>query len=361
MSFEEFKQEIEVGSRDCRKKGTIIGSKEREVIKTVIELCDQEARQKCLFFPLRQATKRAAQYAKISERTVKRIREQVKYGVEFNDDDNPSGFPRIRRCKMSLKFACNLSFMFPECPSFLGRYQLAKKVGFKAVESGFPLGFSVEQVVEAKTKANVQQVLINVFTGDVTKGDLGFAALPGEEANFQNSIELTIEYAKALECKKIHVMSGRVETLTKGNDEAYENNLRYAVKRFEEENIVGLIEPINSHTVPNYYMNSFEKGLAFIQKINSPNLKLMLDIFHLQQICGNLTYSIRHYLPYVGHVQVAQVPDRNEPDTPGEIDYKYIFSVLEKEGYEDFIGLEYKPRTSTFEGIKWIRRFGFSI
>lgn len=95
MSFEEFKQEIEVGSRDCRKKGTIIGSKEREVIKTVIELCDQEARQKCLFFPLRQATKRAAQYAKISERTVKRIREQVKYGVEFNDDDNPSGFPRI--------------------------------------------------------------------------------------------------------------------------------------------------------------------------------------------------------------------------------------------------------------------------
>lgn len=361
MSFEQFKQEIEMGSRECRKKGTIIKSKEREVIKTIIELCDQEAKQKCLYFPLRQATKRAAQYAKVSERTIKRIREQVKWGVEFNDDDCPSGLSKIKRSKMGLKFACNLSFMFPECASLIGRYQLAKKVGFKYVESGFPLGFSVEQVVEAKTKADVQQVLINVFTGDVTKGDLGFAAVPGEEYNFQNSIELTIEYAKALDCRKIHVMSGKVDVLTKGNDEAYENNLRYAVKRFEEENIIGLIEPINSHTVPNYYMNSFDKGLSFIKKIDSPNLRLMLDIFHLQQICGNLTYSIREYLPYVGHVQIAQVPDRNEPDTPGEIDYKYIFSLLEQEGYEDYVGLEYKPKSSTFEGIKWIRRFGFSF
>ena len=88
MSFEEFKNEIEVGSRDCRKKGTTIRSKEREVIKSIIEFCDQEARQKCLFFPLRQATKRAAQYAKVSERTVKRIREQVKLGIEFTDNEN---------------------------------------------------------------------------------------------------------------------------------------------------------------------------------------------------------------------------------------------------------------------------------
>lgn len=95
MSFEQFKQEIEMGSRECRKKGTIIKSKEREVIKTIIELCDQEAKQKCLYFPLRQATKRAAQYAKVSERTIKRIREQVKWGVEFNDDDCPSGLSKI--------------------------------------------------------------------------------------------------------------------------------------------------------------------------------------------------------------------------------------------------------------------------
>ncbi|XP_033216452.1 putative hydroxypyruvate isomerase [Belonocnema kinseyi] len=377
MSFEEFKNEIEVGSRDCRKKGTTIRSKEREVIKSIIEFCDQEARQKCLFFPLRQATKRAAQYAKVSERTVKRIREQVKLGIEFTDNETHSSplkvIPQhssrhiaqsfdfqIRR-KMSLKVCSSLSFMFLESPTIIGRYQLAKDAGFKAVESGFPLGFSIEQVVEAKTKAGVDQVLINLFTGDVDKGEVGFAAIPGKEENFEKSVDLTIEYAKALSCKKIHIMAGSVEVLTKANDEVFERNIRHAVSKFEANDIMGLIEPINPYDLPNYYMDSAEKALAIVKKINSPYLRIMLDVFHLQQICGNLTRVIRECLPYTGHVQVAQVPDRHEPDTAGELDYVYLFSLLEKEGYNGYVGLEYTPKASTVEGLKWIERYGFSF
>lgn len=62
-----------------------------------------------------------------------------------------------------------------------------------------------------------------------------------------------------------------------------------------------------------------------------------------------------------GHVQVAQVPDRHEPDTPGELDYAYVFSVLEKAGYDGYIGLEYKPKTTTVEGLKWIEKLGFAL
>lgn len=251
--------------------------------------------------------------------------------------------------------------MFAESTTIVGRYQLAKQAGFKAVESGFPFGFSVHQVAEARKNADVDQILINVFTGDVTKGELGFAAIPGKEEDFKKSIELTIEYAKALNCRKIHIMSGKVESPTAINDIVYENNLRHAVERFQAEDIVGLIEPINRITVPNYYMHDFVKGLELVKKINSPHLKLMLDIFHLQHTCGNITYNIKEYLPYLGHIQVAQVPNRNEPDTPGEIDYKYVFSLLEKEGYNGYIGLEYKPKTSSLEGLKWIKRFGYSL
>ncbi|KZC10780.1 PREDICTED: putative hydroxypyruvate isomerase [Dufourea novaeangliae] len=262
---------------------------------------------------------------------------------------------------MSLKFASNLSFMFMETPSIIERYKLAKEAGFKAVESGFPFGFSVKDVTEAKTKAGLEQILINVYTGDVSKGELGFAAIPGEEENFKKSIDMTIEYAKALHCKRIHVMSGKVNQPTSVNDDVYEKSLLYAAEKFQKEGILGVIEPINSISVPNYYMNSFEKGLNVVKKINNPNLKLLLDVFHLQHICGNITKNIKELLPYIGHVQIAQVPDRHEPDTPGEIDYKYVLSVLEKEGYSGYVGLEYRPKSSSVEGLSWMQKYGYNF
>ncbi|XP_017760024.1 PREDICTED: putative hydroxypyruvate isomerase [Eufriesea mexicana] len=262
---------------------------------------------------------------------------------------------------MSLKFATNLSFMFTEAPSIIDRYKLAKEAGFKAVESGFPFGLCIEDILKAKKNANVEQILINVFTGDVSKGELGFAAIPGEEENFKKSIDLTIEYAKALNCKRIHVMSGKVNEVTITNDDVYIKNLLYAVEKFQKEEIVALIEPINNITVPNYYMNSFQKGLNVVKNISSPNLKLLLDIFHLQHICGNITKNIKELLPYTGHVQIAQVPYRHEPDTSGEINYKYVLSILEKEGYNGYVGLEYFPKLSSVDGLSWIQKYGYKL
>lgn len=262
---------------------------------------------------------------------------------------------------MSLKFASNLSFMFTETPAIIERYKLAKEAGFKAVESGFPFGYSIKDVSEARKKADIEQILINVYTGDVTKGELGYAAIPGEEENFKKSIDLTIEYAKALNCSRIHVMSGKVNQANTVNDNVYLNNLSYAAEKFQKENIVGLIEPINNITVPNYYMNSFQQGLQVVKTINSPNLKLLFDVFHLQQICGNITRNIKELLPYIGHIQIAQVPNRHEPNTPGELNYKYILSILEQEGYNGYIGLEYSPKSTSREGLGWVQEFGYKL
>ncbi|CAK9831817.1 Putative hydroxypyruvate isomerase [Anthophora retusa] len=264
---------------------------------------------------------------------------------------------------MSLKFAANISFMFTEAPSIIERYKLAKEAGFKAIESGFPFGCSIKDVSEARKNAGVEQILINVFTGDVSKGELGFAAIPGQEDNFKKSIDLTIEYAKALNCKQIHIMSGKIKEATamSDHDDVYVKNLLYAVEKFKKENIIGLIEPINNITVPNYYMNSFQKGLDVVKKINSPNLKLQLDIFHLQHICGNITKNIKELFPHIGHVQIAQVPDRHEPDTSGELNYKYVLSTLEKEGYGGYVGLEYHPQSSSVGGLNWVQKYGYKL
>ncbi|XP_018569183.1 putative hydroxypyruvate isomerase isoform X2 [Anoplophora glabripennis] len=259
------------------------------------------------------------------------------------------------------KFCANLAFLFPEKP-LLERYKLAKDAGFKAVETGFPLGLSKDQVVIAKNAAGVQQILINIYTGDVTKGELGFAAIPGKENEFKKSIETTIDYAKALGAKKIHIMAGKVEgNVTTAHDSVYENNLRYAVELLEKENILALIEPINKYSIPHYYMNSFEKALSVIEKINSPNLKLMLDVFHLQLIRGNISNTIKELIKFIGHVQIAQAPNRNEPNTPGEINYKYVLEAIQKAGYDDWIGLEYKPLGDTKDGLAWVGELGYSL
>lgn len=259
------------------------------------------------------------------------------------------------------KFCANLAFLFKEKP-LLERYVSAKQAGFQAVETGFPLGFSKQQVVDAKNAAGIEQVLINILTGDVTKGELGHAAIPGKENEFKQSLKTTIEYAKALGAKKIHIMSGRIEgDVTKAHENAYIENLKYAAELLEKENLLGVIEPINKYSVPKYYMNSYEKAVSVLQAINSQNLKLQLDIFHLQLIKGDITHTIQELKPYIGHVQIAQAPHRNEPNTAGEINYKYVFEILKEVGYNDWIGLEYTPKNETVAGLNWIQDMGYSL
>uniref|UniRef100_A0A1L8E286 Putative hydroxypyruvate isomerase n=1 Tax=Nyssomyia neivai TaxID=330878 RepID=A0A1L8E286_9DIPT len=264
---------------------------------------------------------------------------------------------------MALKFCANLSFMFTESGSLLERYTQARLAGFRGVESAFPKGFSIDEVLTAKQ--SLSQVLLNIRTGTVAGGELGVAALHGDSKDYQEAfrsdLQTTVDYAKALECKKIHIMAGKVQEATEDNHGVYVENLKYAAGLLEKEGIVGLIEPINRYAVPGYYLNSYERALEVFNEVNSPNIRLMLDFFHLQHIKGNLSNSIKELMPYIGHVQIAQVPHRNEPNTPGEIDYRYTLEVLSKEGYNDWIGCEYHSKTFTTEGLGWIKEFGYTL
>jgi len=267
----------------------------------------------------------------------------------------------LTKSKMVPKFCANLSFMFTESSSLLERYQLASELGFHAVECAFPYEYSLNDVVQAKTKANVDQILINTYPGD--EGQLGFAATPGKESAFRDSLDKTISYATALGCNMIHIMAGKIlpGIVDAGMADVYEDNLRYAANLLESKGMMGVIEPISRDAVPNYYMNSYENALKIVKKLNSKSLKLQLDVFHLQLLKGNLTRNITELLPYTGHIQISQVPGRNEPNTDGEINYQYILQLLEEKKYDGYIGLEYKPKTSTKSSTEWISNWGYSF
>lgn len=263
---------------------------------------------------------------------------------------------------MSLRFCANLNFMFTECADLLGRYRLARTAGFTGVEGPFPPDqVTVDELAAVCRETGLEQVLMNIALGDAPEGQFGCAAIPGQETNFRTNLERTVKYAKAVNCKKIHIMAGKLTSPPSAeHDSTYVKNLKTAASILEQNNIVGVIEPINKYALPGYYLACYKKAIGVLQEVNSPNLKLMFDIYHAQHIRGDITKGFHEYGPFIGHVQLAQVPSRHEPDSEGELNYQYVLQTLAASGYaDDWVGCEYKPRAGTEAGLGWLRTFGY--
>ncbi|XP_038649903.1 putative hydroxypyruvate isomerase isoform X1 [Scyliorhinus canicula] len=263
-----------------------------------------------------------------------------------------------------LHFAANLSWLFPELEKLSHRIEAAAQAGFKAVEVAWPYDTDVTELKQALEKNGVDLILINTPPGNKAKGELGLGAVPMQEAEFRAGLDLAVKYAKTVGCKQIHLMAGRVPvgldrtSVAKEMEATFIENLKYAADILSKEGLLGLVEPINTRiTDPRYFLSTPHQAVRILQQVDRPNLKLQLDLFHCQIMDGNLTQNITNYFPLIGHVQIAQVPNRNEADSPGEISYSYIFSLLEKLGYPGYVGCEYTPKGNTVDGLGWLRSY----
>ncbi|XP_061268224.1 putative hydroxypyruvate isomerase isoform X1 [Bos javanicus] len=206
-----------------------------------------------------------------------------------------------------LRFSANLSWLFPELSGFPARLRAAGSSGFEAAEIGWPYAEPPEALARAAREAGLRVVLINTPPGDREKGENGLGAVPGRQAAFREGLEQAVLYAKALDCSRIHLMAGRVP---KGADRAavrsemeivFLENLRHAAEVLAQENLVGLLEPINTRiTDPRYFLDTPQQAAAILQKVGRPNLQLQMDLFHWQIMDGNLTGNVREFLPIVG-------------------------------------------------------------
>lgn len=252
-----------------------------------------------------------------------------------------------------LKFCANISWLYKDSP-VLERYQRARDDGFEGVEMGWPYEFSTEELAAAKQSAGIEQVLINSGCGET----LGLASVHDKKDEFRKELEQAITYAQALDCKRVHIMAGRVERSERPKAyETYVGNLYWAADRLKQEDMIGLIEPINKYDVPGYFLNDSSQAVGVLELVDRPNLKYQLDFYHLQIMNGDLTRNLKNLFPHVGHIQVSQVPTRNQPSFPGEINYPYIFSLLEDLEYDGWIGCEYKPSKSTSETLDWFKTY----
>ncbi|MZR31260.1 2-oxo-tetronate isomerase [Sneathiella litorea] len=258
---------------------------------------------------------------------------------------------------MPLNFAANLSFLYQDLP-FLDRFAAAADDGFKGVEYLFPYAFDPDEIITRLNDNDLTQVLFNLWAGDFENGERGLSSLPGREVEFQASLDQAIDFATALGCKRLHVMAGiRDTTVTKEKQlTVYRNNLLKTAKTCERLGITALIEPINTKDMPGYFLDSASMAAAIIEEINHPNLRLQFDIYHVQRTDGDIANQYKRLAPLIRHIQVANPPNRHEPDN-GEINYPFIFDLLEAEGYDGWIGCEYAPSAGTSETLKWAHRY----
>lgn len=253
------------------------------------------------------------------------------------------------------RFAANLSLMYTEAP-FLERFAAAAHDGFEAVEFLFPYEHPAAEVAATLRAAGVQQVLFNAPPGDWSAGEKGIASLPGREREFDRSLDDAIAYAEALQCPRVHLMAGLLADDPSQRERqraVYLANLRHAARRFAAHGLTVLIEPINTRDVPGYLLNTQEDAHAIVAEVGEPNLKVQMDLYHCQIVEGDVATKIRKYLAGVGHMQIAGVPERHEPNV-GELNYPYLFGLLDELGYEGWIGCEYRPRADTREGLGWL-------
>lgn len=248
------------------------------------------------------------------------------------------------------RFAANLSMMFTEHP-FLDRLAAAAAAGFEGVEFLFPYEEDAQAVRDALDAAGLEQALFNCPPGDWQAGERGMSAIPGREAEFRETFERALRYADVIRPARLHVMAGLVS-----GPEAratYVENLRWAAGRAPERLLV--IEPINTRDIPGYFLNRSDEGVSVIEEIGAPNLALQFDLYHAQIMEGDLTRRLERLMPLIGHIQIAGVPDRHEPDA-GEVNFPHLFATLDRLGYEGWVGCEYRPAGRTEDGLGWFRR-----
>ena len=256
------------------------------------------------------------------------------------------------------RLAANISLLFPEVP-FMDRFAAAKRAGFRYVEYQFPYGAGSAVEVAARARAaGVEVVLHNLPAGDAAKGDRGIACLPGRVAEFREGVARAIEYAKAAGCPQLNALAGiaPADAAPELLFETLVENLRYAAGKLAAAGLTLLTEPVNRRTIPDFFLCGSRRGIEVIDAAGAPNLKLQYDIFHMQIVEGDLAKTIERLLPRIGHMQLADVPDRHEPGT-GEINYEFLLAHIDRLGYQGWIGCEYVPKADTREGLQWARRY----
>jgi hydroxypyruvate isomerase len=255
------------------------------------------------------------------------------------------------------RLAANLAYLFTEVP-LIERFAAAAGAGFRAVELQFPYDHAPASIRTELDRHELTMLGLNTAPGKLESGEFGVAAIPGREREFDALFRQALDYVAAIGGCQIHCLAGKVAPEQRPAAETtFMGNLARAADAAADKNIRLLIEPINPRDRPDYFLTRAEHAADIIAKLARPNVRIQFDFYHAQIVGGDLIRRFEKLLPVIGHVQIAAVPTRHEPDE-GEVNYPEIFAALDRIGYADWISCEYRPRARTIDGLAWARAYG---
>jgi len=262
------------------------------------------------------------------------------------------------------RFAANLTMMFTE-HDYPDRFAAAAQAGFKGVESLLPYAESAGDTKDWLEAAGLEMVLINMPAGDWDNGERGITCLPDRKGEYRDGVGRAMDYARALGCKNIHSLAGLAPEAGSGParaacEDTYRENLAWAADQLAAQGLNLMIEAINGkRDVPGIFLQTTTQARRIMAELDKPNLRLQFDVYHVQIMEGDLVRRFEACLDDIGHVQIANPPDRREPDD-GEINYPYLFKAMDAAGYDGWVGCEYHPRAGTRAGLGWGATYGLT-
>jgi hydroxypyruvate isomerase len=269
--------------------------------------------------------------------------------------------PNAQRESPMPKFAANLTMLYQEYP-LLERIERAARAGFKGVEILYPYGEDVDAIVSTLDRNGVEIVLFNVPSGDFAAGERGFSNDPRRVDEYKAAVELALAVQRKLPAPRFNNIIGRClpDIPIAQQFETARSNIAWAAEQTGKQGVTLCLEPLNAIDNPDFLVPTSTQMLALIDEIGHPNLRLQYDFYHQQRMEGNLTAFFANHIGQIGHIQIADSPDRHEPGT-GEIAYDYVFDQIDESGYDGWVSLEYKPSTTTEASLGWLERFGFDV
>lgn len=257
------------------------------------------------------------------------------------------------------RFAANLTMLFTERP-FLGRFEAAARSGFRAVEYMFPYAEDIDGIAGALEEFKLTQVLFNLPAGNWAAGDRGIAVDPGRREEFRRGVGQAVELARRFRCVRLNCLVGRRMDGVPEEEQwrCLVDNIRYAAGQLRAHGITLMVEPVNTYDIPGFFLHTSAQAARLLEEAGVPNARLQYDIYHMQRMEGNLVHTMTRLASRIGHVQIADAPDRHEPGT-GEIHFPYVLKHLDTLGYDGYVGLEYRPSTTSEASFAWIEAMSF--
>ena len=253
-----------------------------------------------------------------------------------------------------LRFDLNISILLKEVP-FLERFARASQLGFGAVEFWWPVGESLAAIAEQLHSNSLNVALINFDAGNMAAGERGFLNNPDKREWFRSHVPVAIEFAAQIGYPQLNALVGNVlpGVSREAQLECVCENLAWVADYAATAGLGVVVETLNTFENPRYLLTSTHDVLQLLMSLNRPNLKYQYDLYHMQRMEGNLIATLRMHIGQIGHIQVADAPDRHEPGS-GEIHYPHVLAAIDTLGYQGYIGLEYNASTSSEASFSWL-------